>query len=374
MKTNAWVPLALAIVLAAGVFLAMKARTDRTVTTERAAVTATDDGAAPATTGSSTAPAGDAPAVTQTPKAAWEAAAPGRVEPRQGEIKIGAGALGRVVDVLVEAGDTVKAGDLLVRLDDEELEARARAAQAEVDARRKERDDVDARNKTANEIRKAEDKVADAEEAFWTARENEDALAISWAKGQAEAAEVEIARTKLDETKRTLADARSELSSLQADEDAPLPTRLESALAAARAERAVNEALREKLRIRAPVDGAVLQVDVKLGQTVAPSAELPLMTLGDLTALRIKAEIEERDAAKVKLEQKVSIKSDAFPDKDFEGKVVAISPSLNPPKLGARGIRQRSDVDVLEFTVELPAGLPLVPGMRVDVYLLAKES
>ncbi len=373
MKTNAWVPLALAIVLAAGVFLAMKARTDREGSTERAAV-ATTEGAAPAATGSAATPAGEAPAVTQTPKAAWEAAAPGRVEPRLGEIRIGAGALGRVVDVLVEAGDTVKSGDLLVRLDDEELEARARAAQAEVDARRKERDDVDARNKTANEIRKAEDKVSDAEEAYWTARESEDALATSWARGQAEASAVETARTKQEEAKKALADARAALSSLQADEDAPLPTRLESALAAARAERAVNEAMREKLKVRAPADGAVLQVDVKLGQTVAPSAELPLITLGDLTALRVKAEIEERDAAKVKLEQKVSIKSDAFPDKDFEGKVVAISPSLNPPKLGARGIRQRSDVDVLEFTVELPAGVPLVPGMRVDVYLLAKES
>jgi HlyD family secretion protein len=116
----------------------------------------------------------------------------------------------------------------------------------------------------------------------------------------------------------------------------------------------------------------VLLVDVKAGQTVAPSAEFQLITLGDLTALRVKAEIEERDAAKVRLDQKVSIKSDAFPDQEFEGKVIAIAPSLTPPKLGARGFRQRSDVDVLEFTVELPGQMPLVPGMRVDVYLLPK--
>jgi HlyD family secretion protein len=118
----------------------------------------------------------------------------------------------------------------------------------------------------------------------------------------------------------------------------------------------------------------VLLVDVKAGQTVAPSPEQPLLTLGDLTGLRVKAEIEERDAAKVVLGQKVSIKSDAFPGKEFAGKVIAISPTLNPPKLGARGFRQRSDVDVLEFTVELPADVPLLPGMRVDVYLLSGQS
>ncbi|MEZ5923601.1 MAG: efflux RND transporter periplasmic adaptor subunit [Hyphomicrobiaceae bacterium] len=361
MKTNAWVPLALAVVLAAGLFLAIKARTERTETVETAGV---------ANTGSSTTPATDGTAVTQTPVSEWEAAAPGRVEPRLGEIRIGAGALGRVVAVLVEPADTVKTGDLLVQMDEEELEARARAAQAEVQARRKERDDVDARNKTANEIRKAEDRVADAEEAFWSAREAEDALAVLSSRGKAEASEIEAARTKLAEDQKALDDARAELARLKAADNAPLPTRLESALAAARAERAVNEALREKLRIRAPSDGTVLLVDVKTGQTVAPSAELPLITLGDLTGLRVKAEIEERDAAKVKVDQLVTVKSDAFPDREFEGKVISIAPSLTPPKLGARGFRQRSDVDVLEFTVEVAGDAPLVPGMRVDVFLL----
>jgi HlyD family secretion protein len=369
MKTNGWVPLALAAVLASGLFLAMKARNERSVAPETATVTTpnTPTTAEPAKTDTVT-------AVTQTPAAAWEAAAPGRVEPRQGEIRIGAGALGRVADVLVEAGDTVKAGDLLVLLDGEELEARARAAQAEVQARRKERDDVDARNKTANDIRKAEDRVADAEEAFWGAREAQDTLAIALAQGKAQTAEVESARTKLEEARKALDDARAALASLQADENAPLPTRLESTLAAARAERAVNEALREKMRIRAATDGSVLLVDVKAGQTVAPSAELPLITLGDLTGLRIKAEIEERDVAKVRLEQKVSIKSDAFPGQEFAGKVIAVAPTLSPPRLGARGFRQRTDVDVLEFTVELDGEVPLVSGMRVDVYLLPKAG
>jgi HlyD family secretion protein len=365
MKTNVWVPLAFAAVLATGLIFAMKARTERDGAAERAAVSTTDAAGQASQTSA---------AVTQTPKAAWEAAAPGRIEPRQGEIRIGASALGRVVDVLVEPGDTVKAGDLLVRLDEAELEARARAAQAEVQARRKERDDVDARNKTANEIRKAEDRVSDAEEAFWGAREADDTLAVQAARGNADASGRNAARATLVEKRKALDDALAELQRLKSDPNVPLPTRLESALAAARAERAVNEALREKLRIRAPLDSAVLLVDVKPGQTVAPSADLPLITLGDVTALRVKAEIEERDAAKVRLDQKVSIKSDAFPDEEFAGKVIAIAPTLTPPKLGARGIRQRSDVDVLEFTVEFTGEVPLVPGMRVDVYLLPKEQ
>ncbi len=61
----------------------------------------------------------------------WSAAAPGKIEPREGEYRIAVSALGRIVDVRAKAGDTVQAGEIIVRLDDAELAARLAAAQAD---------------------------------------------------------------------------------------------------------------------------------------------------------------------------------------------------------------------------------------------------
>ncbi|NJO23829.1 MAG: hypothetical protein HC868_14010 [Sphingomonadales bacterium] len=55
----------------------------------------------------------------------WNAAAPGRVEPRSGQVKIGSGVLGRVTEMLVKMNDKVADDEVLMRLDD--VEARARA-------------------------------------------------------------------------------------------------------------------------------------------------------------------------------------------------------------------------------------------------------
>ena len=53
-------------------------------------------------------------------KPTWAASAAGRVEPRGGEIKIGAQTAGRIADIAVKINDVVETGDLLIRLDDEE--------------------------------------------------------------------------------------------------------------------------------------------------------------------------------------------------------------------------------------------------------------
>src|SRR3954467_5003465 len=55
---------------------------------------------------------------------AWVAAAPGRVEPRSGQIRIGAALAGRVVAVAVKANDKVATDEVLIRLEDKEARAR----------------------------------------------------------------------------------------------------------------------------------------------------------------------------------------------------------------------------------------------------------
>jgi HlyD family secretion protein len=301
---------------------------------------------------------------TPAPRLTWTASAPGRVEPRGGEIKVGAQAAGRIVGVAVKINDRVSAGDLLIRLDDEDARARLLAADAEASVRRRERD-AETVNRLAQDRRAAEDAVAAAERALAQARVDLDRArrnAVSGeAGGAAERAAVTAAQDKLELERANLRKAQSAPS-------VPLPTRLEAALTAARSDLSLAEAALERTRIRAPSDGTVLQVNARVGETVTPSPEQTLLVVGDLSMLRVRAELEERDTAKVRVGQGVIVKSDAHPGKDFEGKVATIAQALGAGKLAQRGPRRPNDVEVLEVVIDLAAGSTLLPGMRVDVF------
>jgi HlyD family secretion protein len=93
------------------------------------------------------------------------------------------------------------------------------------------------------------------------------------------------------------------------------------------------------------------------------------VVIGNLVSLRVRAEFEERDVSKLRVGQAAVVRSDAFPGKDFEGKVTSLAQSLAPSRLGQRGPRKPTDVDVLEVLIELNGQPPLLPGMRVDVFL-----
>jgi HlyD family secretion protein len=314
----------------------------------------------------------------ETPKAAapqrpvWAASAPGRVEPMGGEIRMSAQVPGRVTEVLVGVNDKVAAGDLLIRLADDDLAARVNAARAEVAVRKRDRDNETVA-KAAQDRRTAEDRLADAEQKLSFAREDLDRVLRVNRNGAAAAGDVDKLRDAATKAVEQVEQARTNLRKVVSN-DAPAPTRLEAALTAARAELSLAEAALERTRMRAPSNGSVLQINARVGETVAPSPENLLVMLGDVTSLRVRAELEERDIGKVRVGQGAVVRSDAFPGKDFEGSVSSLARSLGPSKLGQRGPRRPTDIDVLEVFIDLTGQPPLLPGMRVDVFLKADAS
>jgi len=124
----------------------------------------------------------------------------------------------------------------------------------------------------------------------------------------------------------------------------------------------------DKTRIRAPIAGTVLQISAKLGELVAPSAEFPLVIMGDMSITRVRAEVDDPDVSKIKKDQRAFVKSSAYGNREFDGKVVEVAPSLAMPRMGARGIRRATDVEVLEVVIDMEGSVPLLPGMRVDVF------
>jgi HlyD family secretion protein len=305
----------------------------------------------------------------------WVAAAPGRVEPKSGEIRIGASQPGRIAEILARINDQVEEGELLIRLDDAEARARLAAAEAEAGARKQERDAAPA-VAGRDELRRAEDAVFAAERALTGARfELDFALSARRTGGATGTAQmVQQARKRLTDARERLQRDRVAVATAQSKPGVPAPNRAESALSAARAEVAMAEAILDKTRVRASIGGTVLQLGAKLGEMVAPTADQPLIVLGDMSLMRVKAEVDEGDVSKIKLGQKAFVRSTSYPGKDFEGRVTAFAPSLAPPRIGLRGPRRPTDVEVLEVTIDLDGNPALLPGMRVDAFFRREQQ
>lgn len=296
----------------------------------------------------------------------WVVAAPGRVEPKSGEIKIGTGMLGRVEEVLVKVKDKVEEGELLVRLDD--ADARAKLAAAEVAAEAS-RDVRESQLPSGREdLRKAEDALYSAERAVTGARIELDYALAAKRRGTGSAQALSNARQRLRDANDRLERERIAYVKAQSKANLPAPSRAESAFNKARAEVRMAEALLDKTRIRSPISGTILQVHTNPGEVVAPRPDQSLIVVGDMANLTVKAEVDASDIAKVKLGQKAFVRSTSYPGKDFSGSVTRIAPSLSRPLIHPRGPRLPNDVEVLEVTINVDGNTPLLPGMRVDAF------
>jgi HlyD family secretion protein len=259
----------------------------------------------------------------------------------------------------------VFAGEALIRLVDHEAGARVTAAAAQVALRRRVRNKESA-SSGAGARRRAEDAVADAESAVSEARSFVDKASLERRAGRGSDADLEAARSGLTRVQVRLVQQKSDLRRIEAD--APLPTPAEGQLNIARSELLAAQAAIEKMTIRAPMDATILQMNARPGELASPSAAQPLVLLGNVSALRVRAEVDERDMTKIKVGQSVLVRPAAFREREIAGTVSFIAPLVEAGRHNALGQRNMTDVDVVEVLVNLGEPGPLAVGMKVDVY------
>lgn len=263
--------------------------------------------------------------------------APGKVESAD-EVEIASQVVGRVVEVSVKEGDSVKRGAVLVQLDDTDAKARLASAKARID-----------RLKSA--IKQAE---SDLEKA-----EREANLSGKLAgRGFSTATEVADSRTTLSKAHAALAMSHHELIESEA-----LRTNSEQEL--------------ERTAIRAPIDGVVSGINVDVGEVViAGTINLPgsvLMTVSNPNRMRVRAEVDETDVPLVRRGQPAKVYLQADQLHPLTAAVDRVAPR------GKKG-KEKSENDVVSFetlveltdtTRETPT---LRPGMTATVEIEVERS
>ena len=290
---------------------------------------------------------------------------------------VGSQLSGQVVEILADYNSEVTAGQVVARLNQDQIRARLDAARADLAQMRAQKLVVEGQiEKVRAETEKARAAQTDMEAQV---TRNEALLADSdriykrqsdlRTRGFAADAAVDTARATRDAQEAALASARAQVNSAKAA-ILGLAADLQVAqanLTAVGAQIQQREAAVRQIEvdlqnseIKSPVSGVVVQRNVELGATVAASLQAPILFLiaDDLARMEIAANIDETDVGRIKPGQRVAFTVNAFPGRSFEGIVKMV-------RLGSQTVQ-----NVVIYTTIISIENPrreLLPGMTANL-------
>lgn len=269
----------------------------------------------------------------------------GRIE--TSEVRIGVEVAGRLLEINAVEGSTLEQGALVARIDESDYALQVEQAAAQ----------------RAAALRAAETLAPQ----------------IEVAKHHAETANADLRRTETlasqgaasvrdrDLQRNANAAANSQVSALQTQ-------RAEAQARAEVASKALSLAQSRigKAKIYAPISGAVLQRLAEPGEVVAPGQAVAVMA--DLSIVRLKVFILERDLGKIRLGAPARIRVDAFDQRDFPAQVARVDAQaqFTPRDVHMEDERTRTVFGVI-LEAPNPEGL-LKPGMPADAWILWDEK
>jgi len=237
-------------------------------------------------------------------------------------------ATGRLEWLNVREGSKVKAGEVLARLESNDVTAQMQQAAASV------------RVAEAN-LEQGEVELKDAARAMERSR---DLLAKNFVSAAAH--DVVVARHEK---------AKAALSGYKAS------------IAVAQANLRVAQVAVEQTLIRAPFDGVVLTKNANVGDVITPfssalGSQAAVVTMADMSTLEVEADVSEANLAKVKVGQPCEIQLDALPDQRFRGVVQRTVPTVD-----------RAKATVMVKVRFVDADPRILPEMSAKVAFLEKE-
>lgn len=270
---------------------------------------------------------------------------------------------GQVLRRMVDEGESVKKGQVIASLETADLEldvanAKTQLLAAQVIA-----------SQLANGSRPQD--VSAAQAAARSAEADKQNAAAEYRRMRELFANSAVSAQERDRslTAYRMASARADQAVQQLSLVLEGPRREEIELAAAKVEQAQKQLELAKTRlayaqITAPIDGFVLSKNIEAGEYVSPGT--PVVTIGELNQVWLKAYIAEPDLGRVKLGQKVSVTTDTYPNKTYRGSIGFIA---SEAEFTPKNIQTAEERVKLVYRIKIMIDNPsheLKPGMPAD--------
>ncbi len=260
--------------------------------------------------------------------------ASGQIAPQK-SVDVSADITGRIIQIPFQEGDTVKQGDLLIRIDPSQYNAAVARAQATLSSAR-------ASVLQARANREQAKRTLDRTVELWRTDNNlvsQEQLEQAETSYQVSAALFTSAEHQVEQARAALQEAQEQLA---------------------------------KTTIRSPMSGQVTRLAVEVGEVAVPgtfSRETGLLlTVSDLSIIQVKVKVDETDVVRLHNGDSAEVTIDAFPDTTFTGRVTKISQSAirAAGSMTSGGNDQAVDYDV-EITLNSPPS-----DIRPDLSATAK--
>jgi HlyD family secretion protein len=273
---------------------------------------------------------------------------------------------GRVRERLVDEGDTVKPGQTIARLDPEDLNHEIASRQAEVQAAQA------ALTELETGYRKED--IAQAEAVLRRIQAEAERLRVDFGRQQElyrreviSARDFDASRAAYEGSRASTQEARERLNLLRSGPRKETIDQARARLRDSEAMLALAETRRGYATLLSSTAGLVLSKNIEPGEQVA--AGTPVVTVGMLDEVWMRAYISETDLGRVKVGQRATITTDTWPEKKYTGHVSFISPEAEFTPKSVQTAKERVKlVYRIKIVVPNPAG-ELKPGMPADAVL-----
>ncbi len=267
-------------------------------------------------------------------------------------------------------GETVKRGDPLFRVDDRQLKAQLAFHQANLNSARAQLTKLEQMpRKEEEEVSKAKREVAKATVDL----QRDLAERTSKLVGSGSVSEEEYRQRRLNQmvAQRQLVQAEADFTLTQAGAWQPDKEIARAAIKLAESQVQQDKMDIERAIVRAPMDGVILQVNVRPGEFVAPISNQAQVVLGAITdKVNIRVDIDEHDIPRFKPGAAAKASFRGAPQTKYPLTFVRVEPYVIPKKSLTGDNTERVDTRVLQAIYSLETkGKPIFVGQQLDVFI-----
>ncbi len=279
------------------------------------------------------------------------------------DVEVGFKIPGRVEERPVSEGQMIKAGQVVARLDDKDLKLEIAQRQAQVATARAVLAELQAGSRP--------EEIAQAQAALERAKADGDRATLEFQRQKRlyereviSTREFDLAKTTYEAAEARIREAKEFFTLVR---KGPRQEKIEQAQATLEQAKQALGLAQTRLQyatLLSPISGMVLSENVEAGEYVSPGT--PIISMGDVSQLYLRAYINETDLGRVKVGQKVRVTTDTFPGKPYEGKISFIAPQSEFTPKNIQTQKERVKL-VYRIKVEIPnPNMELKPGMPAD--------